>query len=62
MTSKANLRCRVQGLEIMNDDPTAVNILFAKCVFPEGDTTVQALADFIHQEFIATGKLYQNYK
>jgi len=56
MAKKGNLRCRLQGIEIMNDDPTQVNILFAKCVFQENDTTVQVMADFIHKKFLEAGK------
>jgi len=43
----------LQGLEIMNDDPTEVNVLYAKCNW--ADDTAQRLADLISAKFVDSG-------
>ena len=43
----------VDGLEIMNDDPAEVDVIYAKIV--EENSKLQKLADFIVAEFAKTG-------
>ena len=51
---KGNLRFRLQGLEIMNDDPTQVDILYAQCYAQ--DDTIQKLADHVCDAFLNSGE------
>jgi len=51
--SSGKLTFQLQGLEIMNDDPTEASVLYAKCNWT--DSTGQRLADFLAAKFIESG-------
>lgn len=61
ITNGTKLRFRLKGLEIMNDDPTEVDILYAKCIFEDGNRLVQQIADLTAQRFAGTGT-YSNHE
>lgn len=44
------LRCRLQGLEIMNDDPSEVDVLYAKVV--DASDRFQAIADQVYEYYM----------
>ncbi|GAV04397.1 hypothetical protein RvY_14681 [Ramazzottius varieornatus] len=44
------LRCRLRGLEIMNDDPAEVDVLYAKVVDPTD--RLQTIADQIYENYM----------
>ena len=48
------LRISVEGLEIMNDDPAEVDVIYAK-ILEENGEKLQELANFIVAEFAKTG-------
>lgn len=55
---KRDLRVRMQGLEYMNDDPSAVDVLYAKVVSLGDSSLLQNLVDAIAEYFIQQGLSY----
>lgn len=47
------LKVTLRGLEIMNDDPSEVHVLYAKCVLE--DSTLQDVADMVAKHFGDSG-------
>lgn len=45
---------KLRGLEIMNDDPSSVNVLYAKVE----SEALQKIADGIYKQFIKSGKIH----
>ncbi len=59
MKAKGKLQICLKGLEIMNDDPTQVDVMYAKCEAVDGTnaSTVQQIADAIAHKFAEKGLL-----
>lgn len=55
------LTVRVQGLEYMNDDPSSVDVLYAKIQAGEQAERLQILADRLVDRFSTTGLMQQEY-
>ncbi|CAG7716839.1 unnamed protein product [Allacma fusca] len=53
LTGKKPHKVRLQGLEIMNDDPSEVDVLYAKCVLD--DDTLQSVANHVANRLVASG-------
>lgn len=53
------IKIRVQGLEIMNDDPSDVRVLYAKVV--SENNSLQQLVDNVANFFSTTGKPFISY-
>nr|XP_022345639.1 activating signal cointegrator 1 complex subunit 1-like [Crassostrea virginica]XP_022345640.1 activating signal cointegrator 1 complex subunit 1-like [Crassostrea virginica] len=56
-----DLRVRLQGLEYMNDDPSAVDVLYAKIQPGDQAERLQILADRLVDRFSTTGLMQQEY-
>jgi len=54
ITKGAKIYLQLKGLEIMNDDPTNVDVLYAKCVVDD-NKHLQRLADLVAKSFIDAG-------
>ena len=54
------LKFELSGLEIMNDDPTAVDVLYAK-VSQENSEVLQIMIDFIYERFASSGYLQKSF-
>lgn len=52
----------VEGIEYMNDDPSEVNVLYAKVKSLNGTDWLQELADNIVQKFLASGLMLKQYE
>ena len=50
---------QIEGIEIMNDDPEAVHVLYAKCHDPSG--RVQKVADLMVDSFVSSGLMQRQY-
>lgn len=59
---EGKIRIRVKDLEIMNDDPTQVDVLYAKCYEEGGSGKLQKIADLVAKHFKDSGKflVYEN--
>ncbi len=60
LTSDKPLRIRVQGLEYMNDDPSDVDVLYAK-INPVNDNQIQQVADKLMLKFVEAGLSKKQY-
>ncbi|XP_041350250.1 activating signal cointegrator 1 complex subunit 1-like [Gigantopelta aegis] len=55
------LHYAVKGLEYMNDDPNAVDVLYAKLISPDEDDRLQILADQLVDKFTSLGLMQHQY-
>ncbi|CAL8114238.1 unnamed protein product [Orchesella dallaii] len=55
LTEGKTVRIRLKGLEIMNDDPSQVDVLYAKCEPLSSNGVEQEIADLIAKEFSKQG-------
>ena len=55
MLKNQTLRLRIYGIEYMNDDPSEVDVLYAKVQDLSQEPVVQELADGIIKYFAKTG-------
>ncbi|ODN03508.1 Activating signal cointegrator 1 complex subunit 1 [Orchesella cincta] len=55
LTEGKSIRIHLKGLEIMNDDPSQVDVLYAKCESSSGNSIEQQIADLIANEFAKKG-------
>jgi activating signal cointegrator complex subunit 1 len=53
ITNKKSHRVQLRGLEIMNDDPSEADVLYAKCVLD--DDTLQKVANLVANRLISSG-------
>ena len=56
-----NLSFQLKGLEIMNDDPSSVDVLYAK-VDGESSMMLQVIADIVYERFSNTGYLQKSFE
>jgi activating signal cointegrator complex subunit 1 len=50
---------KVHGVECMNDDPTEVNVLYAKVTFIDESSRLQNLVDWMVDQFTSAGLMQQ---
>ncbi|TRY59120.1 hypothetical protein DNTS_009562 [Danionella cerebrum] len=55
ITGANPLPIEVRGIEYMNDDPSAVDVLYAKVSAQDGSDKLQRIADALVQSFVSTG-------
>lgn len=55
------LDVEISGLEIMNDDPAEVNVVYAKAHTMDGSDKLQRLADGLVDKFVASGLMARQY-
>lgn len=55
------IKMRMRGLEYMNDDPTAVNVLYGKVISTDNKNTLQKVADAVFKRFDKTGLMKESY-
>jgi activating signal cointegrator complex subunit 1 len=51
----------MSGLEYMNDDPHAVDVLYAKVQLEDGSNRLQCLADELNDRLTLTGIMQKSY-
>ncbi|KAJ6643917.1 Activating signal cointegrator 1 complex subunit 1 [Pseudolycoriella hygida] len=55
--NSGELTMQIKGVEIMNDDPSAINVLYGKVESPQ----LQAIADEVVDRFVARGLMQRQY-
>lgn len=61
LTAGKPLALVVSGIEYMNDDPSMVDILYAKVQVKDGSDTLQLLADKLVEHFVASGLMVKEW-
>ena len=52
---------QVEGLEVMNDDPSDVDVIYAKVKAKDGSDKLQTLADKLVEKFVSAGLMVKQY-
>uniref|UniRef100_A0AAV2LHF8 K Homology domain-containing protein n=1 Tax=Knipowitschia caucasica TaxID=637954 RepID=A0AAV2LHF8_KNICA len=61
LTGGKPLELRVRGIEYMNDDPAAVDVLYAKVCEKHGSDKLQLLADRLVEQFVSQGLMQREW-
>ncbi|KAJ8013563.1 hypothetical protein DPEC_G00031060 [Dallia pectoralis] len=61
ITGQKPLLLDVTGIEYMNDDPSMVDILYAKVQVKDGSDSLQAIADRLLDHFVSTGLMVREW-
>jgi len=57
-----SLKIVIEGLEYMNDDPSAVDVLYAKVICLDDSDTLQRVANTLMDKFVAAGLCKKDYE
>ncbi|CAG13304.1 unnamed protein product, partial [Tetraodon nigroviridis] len=61
ITEGKPLQLEVKGIEYMNDDPAAVDVLYAKVGVRDGSNRLQAMADRLVEHFVCAGLMVREW-
>ncbi|XP_062859741.1 activating signal cointegrator 1 complex subunit 1 [Trichomycterus rosablanca] len=62
ITEGKPLALKVKGIEYMNDDPSMVDILYAKVNVLDGSDKLQQIADMLVESFVASGLMVREWE
>lgn len=55
------IRCHFVGLEYMNDDPGAVDVLYIKVTFPDDNDVLEIICNQLAEKFMSAGLMQKDY-